>query len=252
MDIIIIPFVLAFGLVIGSFLNVCIYRIPEGESIVFGRSHCTNCGKPIASYDLIPVVSFLILGGKCRHCKNWISPRYPLIELLNALLYCGLYLRFGLTPAFGLYTLFVSCLIIITFIDIDKQMIPDRINLSILFIGILACFLSPDVIWYERIIGIGAASVPLFIAMLISKGGMGFGDVKYAAVAGIVLGFRNALFSLLLACVIGAIFGLVYTRIKGVGLKTAIPFGPFLSVSFLFTLIWGNYIIHSYLQLFRF
>ena len=166
------------GLLIGSFLNVCIYRIPAGLSVVTGRSHCTACGKAIRPYDLIPVLSFILLKGRCRNCGAPISPCYPLVELLNAGLYLALFCVYGLTPAFVVYALLVSALTVASFIDIEKKLIPDRINLFMICIGIPACFFSSDIPWLYRIFGFFAASLPLFIAMLASRGGMGFGDVK--------------------------------------------------------------------------
>jgi leader peptidase (prepilin peptidase)/N-methyltransferase len=250
MEIMIAIMVFVAGLVFGSFLNVCIYRIPTGETIVTGRSHCTTCAQPIKSYDLIPVISYIILKGRCRNCGERISPRYPLIELLNAVLYLGLYYFYKFTPSFIIYSFFVSALIVITFIDIDKRLIYDRLNLFIMVIGIFACFFSPDISLLDRAIGFFAASLPLFIAMIISRGGMGFGDVKLAAVAGLVLGFKLTLFSLLAACIIGSVYGIIYARAKGSTLKIAIPFGPFLSIAFAASLFCGNFVIAAYLGLF--
>jgi len=250
MNIVLITGVFVLGLLFGSFLNVCIYRIPSGESIVTGRSHCTSCGEAIKPYDLIPLLSYFILKGRCRNCGGAISPRYPIIEFLNAVLYAALFYRYGLTPAFCIYALFVSALIVATFIDIDKMVIPDRINISIIVIGVFACFISRDILWWERVIGFFAASFPLLIAMLISKGGMGFGDIKLAAAAGLVVGYKFALFSLLASCIIGAVYGIIYIRAKGANLKTAIPFGPFLSIAFFISLFFGKIIISSYLSLF--
>lgn len=238
------------GLLFGSFLNVCIFRIPTGESIVTGRSHCMACGTPIKPYDLVPVVSFLFLRGRCRSCGARISPRYPMVELLNAVLYVLLYVVFGLTPAFFLYAAFASALVVAAFIDIDRRIIPDRINLFVIIIGILLCFFSPDVEFYERIIGFFAVSLPFLIALLISKGGMGFGDVKLAAAAGLVIGYKYALFGLLIACVTGAVFGLSYAHIRGKSLKTAIPFCPFLAGGFCAALLVGRPVLSWYLGFF--
>jgi leader peptidase (prepilin peptidase) / N-methyltransferase len=242
--------VVLMGLCIGSFLNVCIYRIPTGESIVSGRSHCTACGTIIRPYDLIPVFSYLILRGRCRACGQKISIRYPLVELLNAVLYLLLFFCFRLTPAFFLYSAFMSALIVSSAIDMNTTMIPDRMHVVIIVIGILACFFSPDVIWYERIIGFFAASVPLFIAMLASRGGMGFGDVKLMAAAGLMLGWKLILFSLFTASVVGAIFGIALILTKGKTMKTAITFGPFLAFGCFFALLFGNTLISAYLHLF--
>lgn len=242
--------VIVVGLCIGSFLNVCIYRLPAGESIVTGRSHCTACGTAIKPYDLVPVLSYVILRGRCKSCGAKISARYPLVELLNAAAYTAIYLIYGFHPEFFLYAAFCSALIVDTFIDIDTRTIFDRINLLIIIIGVFACFFSHNISVTDRVIGFFAVSLPLFIAMIVSKGGMGFGDVKLFAAAGLVLGYRLTLFSLLTACVIASVYGIIFIRVKGKNLKTAIQFGPFIAIGCFLSLLCGNQIIHAYLSMF--
>lgn len=243
-------FVALFGLVTGSFLNVCIFRIPTQESIVFGRSHCMSCGSEIKPYDLIPVASYLILGGKCRSCKAHISAQYPIVELLNAAAWLLLYGKFGFTPDFVLFALFSSLLIIISFIDFANRIIPNSLVAAILFLDIPAFFLSRSFLWPERAVGFFAASVPLLAAALISKGGMGLGDVKLMAAAGALLGYKLTFLSLFAACMIGSVYGIATAPKKKNALKNAIPFGPFLSVSMFLSLLMGNTVIGWYVSAF--
>jgi len=156
--------IVLLGLFIGSFLNVCIYRIPRSESIVWPGSRCTACGTPIKPWDNIPVVSYLLLWGKCRHCQARIKPRYPLVEALSALLALALYTRFGLSAVFLIYYLFACALIVITFIDLDFQIIPDRISLGGIVLGLALVYWLP-VTYKDALIGlaVGAGSLILII-----------------------------------------------------------------------------------------
>ncbi|HEX3026629.1 MAG TPA: prepilin peptidase [Clostridia bacterium] len=244
-------FVFTAGLALGSFLNVCIYRIPVHESIVTGRSHCTSCGNAIKDYDLIPVVSFILLRGRCRSCGAKISWRYPLVEMLNAVAYVLIFTFSGATALSFVYAAAVSAYIVIAFIDFDKSIIPDSIVLYIIIIGVIALIISHNIPAYERIIGFFSISVPLLAAAILSKGGMGMGDVKYAAAAGLVLGYKLALLGLFLGSVAGALFGVVYAVKSKKSLKTSIPFGPFLSLGFGLSMLFGNVILNFYFSLFR-
>lgn len=251
MELLIGVFIFAFGLMIGSFLNVCIYRIPKKESFVTGRSHCMACGAPIKWYDLIPVLSYLLLRGRCRNCGSKISLRYPAVELTNAIIYLLTYSAYGLSLTSLFFAVSASALVIAAFIDYDTMEIPNGIVIFIFIIGCFAMIFSRNIPFYERIIGLFAVSVPLFIAALVSKGGMGGGDIKLAAAAGLLLGYKNALLSLLLASVLGSVFGLLMIKFKNKSLKTAIPFGPFLSAAFIFSSLYGTGLINAYLSLFR-
>lgn len=238
------------GLVFGSFLNVCIYRIPRKESVVFGRSHCTNCGSTLAPFDMIPVFSFLILKGRCRQCKSRISPVYPVVEALNALIYVLIYLNYGLSAELILYSAFASVLIIISFIDIKTRTIPDVLVLFIFIIGILSCFFSRQFQLYERIVGVFISSIPLLVAAMFSKGGMGGGDIKLMAASGLLIGYKLSLFSLFAASIVCSIFGLIYIAIKHKSIKTTLPFGPFLSGAMFLSLLCGNQLIYWYFTTF--
>ena len=239
-----------FGLVIGSFANVCIYRIPRGESIVYGRSYCTGCGKPILNRDLVPVFSYLFLRGRCRYCKEKISVRYPAVELATAFLYLFLFLKFGTGADFFICAAFFPALIILSFIDFSYRIIPDRIILSILIIGIFSVIFSRQVPLYERIIGFFSASVPMLLIYIVSRGGMGEGDIKLMAVCGLVLGYKLTVLSLLLACIAGSVYGLAGKKNKKEAMKSAIPFGPFLSAAMGFCVFFGDGLIALYVQTF--
>jgi len=239
-------FAFTLGAVVGSFLNVCIWRIPEGMSIVSPASHCPECGHSIPFYDNIPLVSYLLLRGRCRACGVRISPRYPLVEGLTALMALFLFLKFGLTLKFLAAFVFVSALILITFIDIDHQIIPDVISLP----GIPICFLMAVFVmklpFLEALLGllIGGGSLYL-IAVLYEvatkREGMGGGDIKLLAMLGAFLGWKSLLFILLVSSLVGAVVGISVMLVKGADMKYAVPFGPFLSIAAIAYLFVGEY-----------
>lgn len=237
------------GLLFGSFLNVCIYRIPRKESIVTGASHCTACGKPIKWYDLFPVFSYLVLRGRCRGCGAKISVRYPMIEALNAALWVVIFLRFGFAPESALYCAFVSALIVAAFIDIDTTEVPPALTVFILVLGVAAVILLREQPFYERLIGFFAASVPLLLAAVLSRGGMGGGDIKLMAVCGLVLGWKLILLALLIAVISGAVYGCILLALHKKGRKSELPLVPFLAGGMLVSLLFGNSIITGYLIL---
>jgi len=248
---IITAFVFTLGLLIGSFLNVCIYRIPENISVAKGYSFCPTCKNRIQPYDLIPLVSYLFLKGSCRYCKSRISVKYPLVELFTGLLFLLVYFQFGLTPFAGLVALLVSVLVVVTFIDLKYQIIPDGLVLIVFFAGIPAAFLSGLSPW-EHVIGFFAVSVLLLIIALLSNGGMGGGDIKLMAAAGLFLGWKLILLSLMIASVVGAIVSVGLLLLKKADRKSMVPFGPFLSIGILLSVLYGNAIIVWYLNTFVF
>ncbi len=239
------------GLLFGSFLNVCIFRIPKKESIVTGASHCMTCGKRIPWYDLIPVFSYLILRGRCRGCGAKITIRYPAVEALTAALWLCVYLRYGFTPQTLLYLSLVSALIVAAFIDIDTTEVPLSLTVFILILGVSALFLR-DMPFYERLIGFFAASVPLLIAAVLSKGGMGGGDIKLMAVCGLVIGWKLILLSLLLAVLSGAVYGGMLLILRKKGRKAEMPLVPFLAGGIVVSLLFGGELIAGYLSLIGF
>jgi leader peptidase (prepilin peptidase) / N-methyltransferase len=253
--VILLVFAFVLGAVIGSFLNVCIYRIPTGESIVKPRSQCWSCGQPIKWYQNIPVLSFLVLRGRCAMCETKISWRYPLVELLTGGLFALLSLRFGPQPFVVALMLFVAILVAITFIDLDHQIIPDVISLPGIVLGFICSFLLPWVSWSDSLLGILLGGGSLFLVasgyeLLTKKEGMGGGDIKLLAMIGAFLGWRSVLPIIFFSSVLGTLVGVSAMLIKKADGKLAIPFGPFLSTGAIIYLLWGPLIVRWYLHLF--
>ncbi|MGA2780378.1 MAG: prepilin peptidase [Smithella sp.] len=238
-------FVFIFGAAIGSFLNVCIFRLPAETSIVKPRSQCPHCQHPIRNCDNIPLISFIILRGKCRDCGEKISWRYPLVELITAVLALLLFLKFGLTLEFLVFFIFTAVLIVITFIDLDHQIIPDIITLPGIPIFSLAAIFLVKIPWLEVLLGLliggGVLFTIAFVYELISKReGMGGGDIKLLAMIGGFLGWKSLMFILLFSSFSGAIVGITAMIIKKQDMKYAVPFGPFLSAAAVAYLFWGD------------
>jgi leader peptidase (prepilin peptidase) / N-methyltransferase len=249
---------LIFGLCIGSFLNVCIYRLPAGKSIVRPGSMCPVCNRTIAPYDNIPVISYLLLGGRCRRCKTSIPLRYPLVELITGLLALGVFMRFGLTAASIIFFIFSAALLVVTFIDIDHQIIPDLITLPGIPVFFVASFFLPHSNLMEplvrSVLGILAGGGSLYLVAwsyerLTGKEGMGMGDVKLLAMIGALLGWRGVLFTIFAGSSAGCVVGLVLMVKNRGGMKMAVPFGPFLSLGALLYVFWGPRLINWYLNL---
>lgn len=249
-----VVFVFVFGLIIGSFLNVCIYRIPRGESIAFPPSHCTNCNTKIKWYDLIPIVSYIILKGKCRHCGEKISIVYPIIEALNALLWVIAYLNYGFTLSFFKCIFLISLFIVIALIDYNTQ----DIYFNTIIIGIIGatCFIIIESILYRNVyqvlnyvIGGVISSGIICIIILITKG-MGWGDAEICLIAGLFLGFPESLFMLLISFVVGGIISVVILALKKKKRKDAIAFAPFIAIGSVIMCIYGIQILTWYIQRF--
>ena len=238
------------GLFIGSFLNVCIYRIPREESVVWPSSHCPGCCTKIRPWDNIPILSYLFLRGRCRSCAERISPRYPLVEALSALLALGMLYRFGLTITFGIYYLWACVLLIITFIDIDYQIIPDGLSVGGGIIGLVLVYWLP-VSYREAFLGLalGAGLLTAVIYgyyFLTGKQGMGGGDVKLLGMIGVFVGWEGVLFTIFMGSLVGTIFGLPWAFVQKKTMQAAIPFGPFLALGGLLYVLWGAQIISWY------
>lgn len=235
---------LILGLIIGSFLNVLIYRIPRGESIILPPSHCPSCNHRLGFFDLFPVLSYLGLRGRCRYCKTPISWRYPLVELLAGGLTLLCWIRFGPNSE-GLMALILTyILIVIAFIDLEHQLIPNVLTLPMMAIGLLFR------IWQGEIItgilgGLISGGLLLIITLLYPKG-MGMGDVKYMAMAGIFLGWKKALFVLFAGSFLGLLIMTPLMLLKKLDRKSAFPFGPFLVVGTLIALYWEEAIFYYY------
>jgi len=248
-------FAFILGAVIGSFLNVCIVRIPQKKSVVSPPSHCPGCGSKIRPYDNIPIVSYCILKGKCRSCGIKIPFRYTFVEILTAVFSVVLYLHFGPSLSYPVYLAFVSALIVITFIDLELRIIPDVISLSGIALGFLLSFILSEVQWLNSIIGIiaGGGSL-LLVGVMYEKitgvEGMGGGDVKLLAMIGAFTGWKGVLFTVMASSLFGAVIGGFLMLLSGKGRRLAIPFGPFLSAGAFVYLIWGDLLINLYLNMF--
>lgn len=254
-----IPFyIFAFllGAVVGSFLNVCICRLPEDKSVVFPPSACPKCGSRISWYDNMPIISFLLLRAKCRTCTAPISWRYPLVEALNGLLTLLLFLKFGISPAFLALFIFCSSLVVITFIDLDHQIIPDQISLPGIIIGFAFSFFLPWNGWQNSLLGILLGGGSLYLVAwgyekLTGKEGMGGGDIKLLAMMGAFLGWRSVLFIIFAASLVGSVIGIAAMLIQKKDRKLAIPFGPFLAFAAVLYIFFGRQIIYWYLSIGR-
>ncbi len=264
------------GLTIGSFLNVCIHRLPKGESIVHPRSRCPHCGRMIAAYDNVPVLSYLWLRGRCRHCRRRISPFYPLIELLTGLTFLLVYHLWGISPPAVKAVLLASALIVLTFTDLRERLLPDRIT----FPGIAAGFLFA--LWLPLEDGtaalllrlLGGPNLPAVLlsiadallgallgaGLLFALGeiwyrlrqveAMGLGDVKMMGMVGLFLGIKLTVLTLLLGSLLGSLLGGLFLLLAGKDTRYELPFGTFLGVAALIALFWGPQLVASYLSLF--
>ena len=235
-----------FGLVVGSFANVCIHRLPKKESIVFPVSHCISCSAPVRPFDNIPVISYLILGGKCRNCKENISAMYPIIEVITGLLLLAGLFKFGLTFDFLIYTIVAPTLVIISTIDIEHQIIPDVIILPGIVLGLAAG--SYSIGYVDSILGFFLGGGLFYFLAALSKGGMGGGDIKYIAAAGALVGWEKVLLIIFIAAFLGSIVSIFQIALRKKSRKSLIPFAPFLSVATLITLFYGNLLIKLYLE----
>ncbi len=273
----ILAIVFIFGLLIGSFLNVSIVRLPRGGSVVSPPSHCPRCREPIKFYDNIPVISFLLLRARCRRCGQPISWRYPIVELLNALFYVWIVREFGLGGEAFILMVFCSALIVITFIDFDHQIIPDTITLPGILVGVsiapiflsalneplpfdlghLIPHASPHLIGFlNSVIGMLCGALPLLVIGWIWEKlrhieAMGGGDVKLMGMVGAFLGWKGALLTIMIGSLVGSVTGLALIMLKRHQMDKVIPFGPFLALGALVTAFYGPDILSWYLGLIR-
>jgi leader peptidase (prepilin peptidase) / N-methyltransferase len=240
-----------FGAIVGSFLNVCIYRLPRGESVVTPRSHCPGCGTLIRAWDNIPLLSFLHLRGRCRDCGRPISSRYPLVEGLTGLLFALTVARFGMTPLAGSLLFLVSALVVIAFVDIDHQVIPNVITLPGIPLGLLAGLAvgGPPVL--DRILGALTGAGFLYLVLLYGgalygQDAMGEGDLNLIALIGAFLGWRAVILTLIAGCLTGSLVGLGLIALRRLGRREHMPFGPFLVFGALVSLFWGDMLFEWY------
>jgi len=246
----IIVFIL--GAVVGSFLNVCIHRLPREESIVYPSSRCPHCRQSIAWYDNIPLVSYIFLKGRCRSCKEAISGRYFLVEAVTAVMALLTYWKFGMSLAFLAAFLFVATLIVIAFIDIEHQIIPHEVILPGIPLSLLAAVFIMGIPLLDSFLGImiGIGSlylIAVYYEQITGTEGMGGGDVNLMGMLGAFLGWKSLLFVLMIAAFTGAAVGITMMMTKGKTMKYAMPFGPFLSLGAVVYLFWGKTIYNFFL-----
>ena len=241
-----IVLIIVVGLLIGSFLNVVIYRLPAWEAVLKTRSHCLSCQRQLKWYDLVPLFSFVILAGKCRYCGKPIAFQYPLVEALTALILLALYLYFGLEFAFFALALLSCCLLVIFFYDLNKSLIPDDVVYVAIFLAVLAAIgLKYQIL--DILLGLALGAGGLGILVLISREKwMGYGDVKLGAVLGLGLGYPQILVALFFAFILGSLVGGVLVATGKKTLKDSIPFGPFLISGFYLALFFGDKILGWY------
>ncbi|AEA33580.1 prepilin peptidase [Hippea maritima] len=235
-----------FGLIIGSFLNVCIYRIPLGKSIVWPASFCPNCKQKIRWHDNIPVVSFILLKGRCRYCKSKISPIYPVVELLTGLLTLFVFMRFGLSLDGVFYLVFVYSLIVASFVDLKHYIIPDRISLGLIAVGLVFGYIRGD--FLGSLYGFLAGFFGLYIMAIIGswvfkKEAMGGGDIKLLGGIGAFLGIKGVLFSLFSASLFGSFVGIALILFGKKSYADKLQFGPYLSVGAVLYIFIGKQLI---------
>ena len=245
------PLVFIFGACIGSFLNVCIYRLPLGKSIVFPPSACPQCQRPIRAYDNIPIVSYLLLRGRCRHCGLAIPWRYWLVEIMAGLAALAVYVRFGLTSEGIFLFALIAVLIVVVFIDLDYRVIPNEVTLP----GIVICFLAAVFIakmpWTTSLLGIVAGGGSLFLVAVVYKrltgvDGMGYGDVKLLAMLGAWCGWVGVYFIILVSSAAGTLVGLFMMVAYRKSMKLALPYGPFLVLGAVTYIFFGPQLIGWY------
>ncbi len=239
------------GLVVGSFLNVCIVRLPKRRSIIWPGSHCVACEKAIPWFDNIPLLSFVLLGGQCRQCRARISVRYPIIELLNGLGYVAILVKFGMTPSGIVYAVFLSALLVVIWIDLDHLIIPDVISLPGIILGFVCAATILPVGWVNSVMGIliGGGILWALAALsphLFGKEGLGGGDIKFLAMIGAFLGWQPVLLTLFLASVSGSIIGILLLVLKFLQRGHYIPFGPFLAAGAFVSLFFYQEVVGWY------
>ena len=245
----IVPYIVIFifGITIGSFLNVCIYRIPLHQSIVMVSSHCMTCGRKLKWYDMVPVFSWLLLGGKCRSCKSKISLQYPVIESLNGILYVVICLVNGMDLFSLIYCLMTSALLTLSLIDWRTYEIPPGINAFLFILGVTAAVLDRGNL-LSHLAGMVCVSGFLGILYLIRRGrAIGGGDIKLMFACGLILGWKQIILAFLLGCIIGSVIHLIRIRVQGEGHVLAM--GPYLSAGIFLAALWGNAWISWYISL---
>lgn len=238
-----------FGTVFGSFFNVVGLRVPKKINFTSERSQCPNCNTTLGAYELIPIVSYVMQGGKCRTCQTSVSPIYPIVEMLTGSLFVFSYWKLGFTLELFTAILLISMLMILFVSDMTYMIIPNKVLLFFLPLLMIARIITPLDPWYNSVIGAVVGFALLAVIIIVSKGGMGAGDMKLFGVLGIVLGLGKVLLTFFLAALFGAIVGGVFMMFKKVEKRQAIPFGPFIALAAIISFFYGDRIIQIYLSL---
>jgi leader peptidase (prepilin peptidase)/N-methyltransferase len=249
-----IPVAFWLGAIIGSFLNVCAYRLPRHESIIWPSSHCPQCNHPIAWYDNIPILSYLVLAGRCRHCRAPISWRYPLVELTNAVGYAGIVWWFGLEWSSVVYALLFSALLLVSAIDMSHYIIPNVITLPGILLGVLCAATILPVGLVDSLLGLLLGGGILWVLAWVSpyvfgKEGMGLGDVKLLAMIGAFLGWKPTLLTIMLAAFVGSVVGVGLIALRILRRDQYLPFGPFLALGAVIALFFHEGLLGWYFGL---
>lgn len=237
-----------FGLVFGSFYNVVGLRVPKNESIAFPPSHCTKCDRQLTALDLVPVFSYLFLRGRCRSCGEKIHWVYPLMEAITAALFAISFWQLGFQPELIIALIFVSLLVIITVSDIAYMLIPDKVLLPVGIVLLALRLFIPLDPWWDALLGAAVGFGILLLIAIVSKGGMGGGDIKLFFVIGLVLGTSGTLMTLFFASLIGAIVGSIQLRVRNQDRKTPVPFGPSIALGAVITYFWGDAMLNWYMN----
>ncbi|MFJ7952457.1 prepilin peptidase [Lysinibacillus sp. NPDC096418] len=251
MDWLISSLIFVFGLVFGSFFNVVGLRVPMKESIVSPPSHCTICQRQLKLLDLVPVLSFLLLGGKCRGCGHKISWIYPLMELITGGLFVFAYWQLGFNVEFLMALLFISLLVIIVISDISYMLISDKVLIFFLPLFIVGRILSPLTPWWDSLLGAVVGFGILYSIAVLSRGGMGGGDIKLFFLIGLVLGTIDSLLTLFLAAVIGIFVGIMILRVREQEKQKHVPFGPSIALAAIIVYFYGDKIYEWYFILWK-
>jgi leader peptidase (prepilin peptidase) / N-methyltransferase len=238
------------GLVAGSFLNVCIHRLPREESIAWPASHCTTCNRPLSWYENVPLLSWALLRGRCRTCRSPISLRYPLVELTTGVLFVAGYFAFGPTPLLPVRLAFACAMVVLFAIDLEHQILPNEITLPGIAIGFICSLILPPG-WRSSLIGLFVGGVfPFLIAeaylRIRGREGMGMGDFKMLAMVGAFLGWPLVWVTLILACILGIVIGGGALLISRRGMSTRMPFGTFIAVAALVCAYAGGRVVEAY------
>ncbi|GAB6117617.1 A24 family peptidase [Thermoanaerobacter brockii subsp. lactiethylicus] len=251
MEILLYILIFLFGTIIGSFLNVVIHRVPRKESIVYPPSHCPKCGHELKTIDLIPILSYILLKGRCRYCGEKISIRYPIVELLTGIVFLIIYYKFGLDFKAFSYMFLASILIAVSFIDIEHRIVPNKIILVGFIGGIIFRVLMYNYGFIDYIMGLVLGGGILLLISLISGGEMGGGDIKLMALIGFFIGWKLTILVLFLSVIIGALGGVILVALKIKGRKDYIPFAPYISIAWLISILYGYEMLNYYIKFIR-